>query len=274
MPAQAPYDNIAAVQGALTGYQSMDLLASLTFGLVIAENIREMGVEDPRSIAFEVSRSGVVAGFVMALIYCGMAWVGASMGSVMPDATNGASILAASAHLHFGYAGTVVVFAIFLLACLNVCIGLITCCGTYFAESYGAASAEVKGPLRAVPYRVWAFAFAAFSCVLSNFGLDAILAFSVPLLGALYPMAIMLVLMGLFHKACDAHALVWPWAIGATGAVSVAVALRDAVAPGLWIPVDALPLAGLGLGWVLPAVCGVAVGFAHSLLLEAKLSKR
>lgn len=273
--AQAPYDGNAAIQGALTGYQSMDLLASLTFGLVIADNIRNLGVGEPSHVAREVSRAGVVAGIVMALIYCGLAWVGASLGTVMPDAANGAAILAASASMHFGFAGTVLTAVIFLLACLNVCIGLITCCGTYFAENYGAesgrsgvagktgVSGKTGGFFGKLAYRHWALAFAVFSCAASNFGLNAILAFSVPLLGALYPMAIVLVALGLFRRACDANPQVWPWAVGVTGAVSIVCALRDALAPALWLPIDALPLAGDGLGWVLPAIIGVVAGFAH-----------
>lgn len=264
--AQAPYDTNAVVAGALNGYQSMDLLASLTFGLVIAENVRGLGVREPACVAREISRAGVVAGVLMALIYCGMAWVGATLGSVMPDATNGAVLLTTSATLHFGVAGTVVVAAIFLLACLNVCIGLVSCCGTYFCETYGADAPNAKGPLSRVSYRAWTFAFAAFSCVLSNVGLDAILAFSVPLLGALYPMAIMLVLMGIFHRACDARPQLWPWAIGVTAVVSVAEALRDALAPTLWLPIDVLPFADLGLTWVVPALVGLLVGYLVSFV--------
>lgn len=49
------------------------------------------------------------------------------------------------------------------------------------------------------PFAVLAFVFATFSCVLSNVGLDVILMFSVPMLNALYPVAIVLVLMGLVH---------------------------------------------------------------------------
>ena len=60
-----------------------------------------------------------------------------------------------------------------------------------------------------MPYRAWAIGFALFSCALSNIGLDAILAFSVPLLGALYPIAIVLVVMGMLHRACDAVPAVW-----------------------------------------------------------------
>ena len=111
-----------------------------------------------------------------------------------------------------------------------------------------------------IPYAGWAAAFAIFSCVVSNVGLDAILTFSVPLLSALYPVSIVFVIMGMAHRACDRLPLTWPWAIGATTVVSVATALRDAFFTGTWLPFDALPLASLGFGWLLPALCGAAVG--------------
>lgn len=258
---QAPYDSAAPIQGFLTGYQTMDLLASLTFGLVIAENIKGLGVSDSHGLMREISRAGIVAGILMALVYCGLAQVGASFGSVMPNATNGAALLTASATLHFGIAGTVIIAAIYLLACLNVCIGLISCCGTYFAETFGAAAPGAQTRmLGRIPYAGWAAAFAVFSCVVSNVGLDAILTFSVPLLSALYPVSIVFVIMGMVHCACDRLPLTWPWAIGATTVVSVATALRDAFFTGTWLPFDALPLASLGFGWLLPALCGAAVG--------------
>lgn len=258
---QAPYDGAASIQGFLTGYQTMDLLASLTFGLVIAENIKGLGVSDSHGLMREISRAGIVAGILMALVYCGLAQVGASFGSVMPSATNGAALLTASATLHFGIAGTVIIAAIYLLACLNVCIGLISCCGTYFAETFGAAAPGAQTRmLGRIPYAGWAAAFAVFSCVVSNVGLDAILTFSVPLLSALYPVSIVFVIMGMVHCACDRLPLTWPWAIGATTVVSVATALRDAFFTGTWLPFDALPLASLGFGWLLPALCGAAVG--------------
>lgn len=258
---QAPYDSAAPIQGFLTGYQTMDLLASLTFGLVIAENIKELGVNDSHGLMREISRAGIVAGILMALVYCGLAQVGASFGSVMPNATNGAALLTASATLHFGIAGTVIIAAIYLLACLNVCIGLISCCGTYFAETFGAAAPGAQTRvLGRIPYAGWAAAFAIFSCVVSNVGLDAILTFSVPLLSALYPVSIVFVIMGMARRGCDRLPLTWPWAIGATTVVSVATALRDAFFTGTWLPFDALPLASLGFGWLLPALCGAAVG--------------
>lgn len=251
--AHATYASAPAMSGFLTGYQTMDLLASLTFGIVIATNIRELGVTDDVGLTREVSRAGIFAGVLMGIIYCGLALVGVNIAAVLPGATNGAEILAASAGQHFGTVGTVVVAAIFLLACLNVCIGLISCCGTYFSDEFPR-----------IPYRVWALGFAVFSCVVSNFGLDAILTFSVPLLNAMYPMAIILVVMGMLHKVCDGMPVVWPCAVGLTAVVSIVTSLRDAFFTGAWLPFDVLPFADLGMNWVVPALLGALIGVVVS----------
>ena len=265
---RTPYDADAAVQGFLTGYQTMDLLASLAFGIVIAETIHGLGVTDAGGVCREISRAGVVAGVLMTLIYGGLAIVGANLSGVMPGATNGAAVLTGSATIHFGFAGTVVVAAIFLLSCMNVCIGLISCCARYFCDSYVAGGSEGTDGKLSRPYKLIAVGFAAFSCVLSNVGLDAILVFSVPLLNALYPVAIVLVAMGMAHGFCDAHPLVWKWVGGAVALESVIVAARDAFFAGAWLPFDALPLDGIGMAWLPVAVIAFAAGFIHSRIVR------
>lgn len=254
--ASAPYDKAPAIQGFITGYQTMDVLASLTFGIVIAQNIRSLGVEENGPVAREVMKAGLLMGVLMALVYCGTAYVGTSLGPQPGEVANGATVLTASASGHFGFAGTVIIAAIFLLACLNVCIGLLSCCAAFFHERF-----------ERVPYRVWVVLFAVFSCVVSNAGLDAILAFSVPLLNALYPVAIVLVLMGMGHAVCDRAPMVWPWVGGVVSVVSVATSLRDVAAPQTWLVLDALPLADLGFNWVVPALLALAVGIVHSKLV-------
>lgn len=258
-PVRAPYDNAAAVQGFLNGYQTMDLLAALNFGIVIALNIRSFGVERPGDVAFEISRAGVVAGVLMLLIYCGLGFVGVVTAVYMPDAQNGAQLLTAAATGHFGLAGTIIIAAIFFIACLNVCTGLISCCSTYFAETFPK-----------LPYAVWAAIFAVFSCVVSNFGLTAILTFSVPLLNALYPAAIVLVIMGMLHRACDRVPYVWKWVVGVVAVESVIVSLRDAFFANVWLPFDMLPLADIGLGWLAPALVAAVIGVVHSLARQGR----
>ena len=190
----------------------------------------------------------------MLLIYCGLGFVGVVTAAYMPEAQNGAQLLTAAATRHFGLAGTIIIAAIFFIACLNVCTGLISCCSTYFAETFPRLS-----------YKVWAAIFAIFSCVVSNFGLTAILTFSVPLLNALYPAAIVLVIMGMLHRACDRVPYVWKWVVGVVAVESVIVSLRDAFFANVWLPFDMLPLADIGLGWLVPALVAAVIGVAHSL---------
>ena len=133
------------------------------------------------------------------------------------------------------------------------------------------ASQRRRSPSRS---SAWAAAFAAFSCAVSLVGLDAILAFSAPLLGALYPPAIVLVVMGLAHGRCDRLPRMWPCAVLATAAFSVAVGLRDAFAPGAWLPLDALPLADAGLGWLVVAIAGAAAGAIWSLAERRRRARR
>ena len=106
--------------------------------------------------------------------------------------------------------------------------------------------------------------FAVFSCGVSLVGLDSILTFSAPLLGALYPPAIALMVLGLAHSACDKAPRVWPWTVLAVAAASVVGALRDAFAPGAWIFLDALPGADMGLGWLCVALAAACIGIVHS----------
>ncbi len=249
----------AGVAGFVCGYQTMDVLASLAFGLVIALNVRELGLSDPTDVARQVIRSGAVAGVILALIYCGLSYLGFSMGSVMPDAANGAAVIAAAAAIEFGGVGSVLVAVIFALACLNVCIGLICSIGAYFAERYDRLS-----------YRQWALAITLVSLGLSNFGLTTILGYSVPLLSALYPVAICIAVMGLVQRG-GGNAWAWRLAVGLCAIDSVAVALRDGFAPKLELPLlDQLPLADLSMGWVLPAVAGFALG----LVVERVVTSR
>lgn len=253
IPAVQPhYAEQPAIEGFFTGYQTMDLLAALCFGIVVAANVRERGITEPGKTARTICIAGMIAGALMAAIYCGLAFVGATAGGVAEGATNGAAILSAQANAHFGTAGSVIVAAIFLLACLNVCTGLISCCSEYFAGVFP----RIKLP-------VWAGIFAIFSCCVSLVGLDAILAFSAPLLGVLYPPAIALVVMGMMHGLCDRCPRVWAWTVLAVTAYSIIDAIRGIVDPLAVLPV---PGASLGLGWIAVALVAAAASVIHSLL--------
>lgn len=60
---RAPYDAAPFVRGFIEGYQTMDTLAALNFGLIIAMNIRALGVTKDSGVVRETIFAGFVAGF-------------------------------------------------------------------------------------------------------------------------------------------------------------------------------------------------------------------
>ena len=89
----------------------------------------------------------------------------------------------------FGEPGAILLAVIFTVACLTTCVGLITSCSEYFA------SLSTK-----VTYKTWVRVLSLSSMVLANMGLTKILAVSVPVLNAIYPIAIMLIVLAMFDK--------------------------------------------------------------------------
>ena len=144
--------------------------------------------------------------------------------------------------------------AIFLIACLNTCIGLISCVSDYF-----------HGLFPRVSYRAFAAFFSVASMVVSNIGLAGIIRLSTPVLNAIYPAAIVLIALS-FVPQLAAFRLVYPLTVGLTCVQSVTEALAQS---GLSIPlwtnaVTALPLTQTGFGWVLPALVGLLLGLVLS----------
>ena len=174
---------------------------------------------------------------------------GALTGAAAPGLATGAEVLTVLAELLFGKAGLVLLAAIFMLACFNTCVGLIACVGEYFHTL-----------LPRIPYPALAAFFAAASMLIANLGLADILRLSVPVLNALYPVAIVLITLS-FVPGLEQRCRVYPLCIGCTAVQSIAAALPLGPLSAL---ANALPLAALGFGWVLPAVVGLLAGILLS----------
>ena len=223
----------------------MDTLAGLNFGAVIALNIRARGVTESRAVESGTIRAGLLAGGLLLAVYAMLSHAGAQTGAVYPGLATGAEVLTALAQQLFGRAGLVLIAAIFVIACFNTCVGLIACVGQYFHQL-----------LPRIPYPAIAAFFAVASMLVSNLGLAAIIRLSTPVLNAIYPAAIVLILLS-FMPGLEKHRAVYPLCMGLTALQSIAAALPlGAVSAAA----NALPLGSMGFGWVLPALAGLAGG--------------
>ena len=111
----------------------MDTLAALNFGIIIALNIKNKGISREDSVVRETVKAGAVAGVLLSLVYAALAFIGGPVGQQAGEGANGARILTFVAGNLFGASGMVILGVIFFIACLNTCVGLISCCSQYFS---------------------------------------------------------------------------------------------------------------------------------------------
>ncbi len=245
--------------GFLAGYNTMDALASLAFGIVVVQVIRGLGVEEPGAVAGSTVRAGVFSCLFMGLIYVAVTVVGVQSRGLFAPAENGGVALAQIARHYLGSAGALVLAATVTLACLKTAVGLVTSCAETFVGMFP------RGP----KYAVWAVVFSVVSFLFANLGLSAIIGWSIPVLMFLYPLAIALIALALFGKLFRHDRAVYGWTIGFTLVAALYDLLRTlpaAVRAALHLDGvleavgSVLPLAGLGLGWLVPTLLGAAIG--------------
>mgnify|MGYP002595352278 CR=1 FL=1 len=245
--------------GFLEGYNTMDALASLAFGIVVINVIRGLGVTEPGAIAKNTVLSGIFSCLFMGGIYVAVTIVGTRSHSLTVSCTNGGEAFAVIAEHYLGRAGLVVLALTVILACLKTSIGLVTSCAETFTAMFP------NGP----KYGFWATCFSIFSLLVTNIGLNAIIAISLPVLMFLFPLAITLILLALLGHFFDHDRAVYAWVTGLTLVAAFYDLLRtlpDHLRAVLHVNglVDAvgkaLPFATIGLGWICPAILGLVIG--------------
>lgn len=243
------YQSLPLVQGFLDGYQTMDAIVALIFGLVLAISIRAKGVDQPEAMGRTMLKASVLAAALFLAVYGALTFIGHSHG--VPGVQNGAQLLSGVAWDLFGSAGGVIVAAIFVIACLNTCISLLCCCGEYF-----------HGLFPRISYTGWTCFFAVVSAVVANAGLDMILRVSVPVLNCLYPAAILLIALTFLPERLRDKPLLFPLSVGLATVFGVLHTLDQVglAIPGLTALAALLPLYQAGLGWLLPGIAGALAG--------------
>ena len=260
------YVQSAFFAGFLQGYDTLDALASLAFGIIVIRAVRQLGVTEPGRVAVSTVNAGLVSMFLMALIYAATALVGAQSFSLYGERLSdpsftGGDALAIIARHYFGGMGGLLLAVTVTLCCMKTAVGLVTACAETFEEMF-------PGKLS---YRWWAVLFSGASMLISNFGLSKIIEFSAPVLYFLYPLAIVLILLGLFGRLFGHARPVYQWTMGFTLAAAALELCRVlGIRPVADFVGRILPFYTYGLGWLLPA----AIGFILGLLWRKREEKR
>ncbi len=189
-----------------------------------------------------------MAGIGLTLLYLALFRLGSDSAILVDQSANGAAILHAYVQHTFGGAGSFLLAALIFIACMVTAVGLTCACAEFFAQYL---------PLS---YRSLVFILGGFSMVVSNLGLSHLIQISIPVLTAIYPPCIVLVVLsftrGWWHNSTRV--------IAPAMLISLLLGLIDGVkasALGGMLPAwtQKMPLADQGLAWLMPTVAMVVI---------------
>lgn len=257
-PVQTAYENTPFITGFIEGYNTLDALASLAFGIIIVTTIRQRGVTKPSTVALDTIKSGAVSILLMGLIYSLLAYMGTMSLGTFPLSDNGGIALAQIANHYLGTFGSLILALIVIVACLKTGIGLISSFSETFIELFPKQN-----------YLFFATGVSIMACLFANIGLTKIIEFSIPVLMFLYPLAMTLILLAILGPLFSHSSRVYQMTTYFTLIASVVDGLNASPAfiststvakTIISFGENYLPLFSIGMGWLLPASIGFVIG--------------
>lgn len=184
----------AFVSGLEWGYNTLDLLAAFFFSSVVMTSLaKQMDVHDDRDfkkLIPSVLSSSFLAGFLLAVIYAGFAFVASrysqGLSEVEPD-----QILGAVAYQILGPTAGIFATVTVIMACFTTEIALVQVFGTYLSEEIFQ---------KKLGYRPCLVITLAITFLVSLLGFDEIVKVAKPAVLLLYPTFIVMAFVNLAHK--------------------------------------------------------------------------
>ena len=261
---QPSYQEHAFFTGFTQGYNTLDALAALAFGILIVTTIRNMGVTKPSEIAKDTIKSGAISIVLMGIIYTLLAYVGTMSLGGFALSSNGGIALAQIADHYLGTYGSILLALIVILACLKTGIGLITAFAETFTDLFPKRN-----------YIVFVTLASALACLVATVGLTNIIQISLPVLMFIYPLAMTLILLVLVGPLFKQRPAVYRMTTYFTLIASIVDGLNacpDGIKQTSFVKTlldfatNYLPFFKLGMGWIVPALIGLVIGLIWSMV--------
>lgn len=251
------YSRNFGLQGFLDGYLTLDALAGLNYGLVVAYVVKSKIDDEESKFTKTVIRTGIIAAIMLFTVYMMLAHVGAASASMFPQTKNGAEILTQTMRYSYGNFGAVLLALMFIIACLNIGVGLTISLSQYF-----------NSLIKKVPYKAWATIWVFWSYILANLGFQKIMEYSIPVLLAIYPPSLVLIILALLDKQIKSDKIIYRCTVYPTVVISIINTLSkiNITIPVLTKFVKNLPLQSADLEWVLVTVICFIISFGVTKL--------
>ena len=201
-------------------------------------------------------------GFGFSVLYIGLAFLGnhfnvASALAKDADLNVGSYVLTMASRELFGTFGQAFLAVMVVITCLTTTVGLIVSVGEFFEETFPRFS-----------YKVYATVFTLIGFGVATLGLQTIIAFSLPVLMILYPITVVIAFFVLVNKKVAFSKKGMQLTVALTTIISTVSSLASALKlEGLAKALEILPLQGLSLGWMGPAIIGILI----ALILPDKI---
>ena len=247
VPAEPKIDNVPAT-GIEAGYQTLDALASLIFGIILLKSAENKGYSRLKDRVRVVSGAGIVAGIALFIVYLGLTYLGVTTSAYFDLSVDRAALVMSIVQRLLGSGGVILFSIVVALACITTAVALVSSASGYFSDLSGGR----------LSYPLLCTIICVFSALVSNIGLDQIIAIASPILDVVYPPTLVLVFLAFFGGRIRND---WIFRIAALGALisSFLTMLNHYTSLPLSF-LDMLPLSSLGFGWILPAAAGGVIG--------------
>lgn len=261
-PTGTGYVRHALSHGFLEGYNTMDALAGLAFGVTIVSAVRGLGRRSQKHEAAITARAGTLAMLLVGVIYVLLTIVGAMSLGRFKASADGGIVFAQVVQAYAGMWGQAILALLIAVTCLTTAVGLVAA----FAEDF-----QAHFPI--MTYHQWLALACLASFLTANLGLEQIIRWSLPVLRFIYPLAICLIVLSLFSPLFRGDRVVYRCSLALTlvpAVLDLIVALPPVVSQSIFGQAVAawrlhyLPLAKLGLAWVVP----MAIGLILSCLIH------
>lgn len=261
---QAPFFN-----GFLQGYNTMDALAGLAFGVTVVTAVRQMGKTTAKSNAKVTAKAGILATLTIGVIYVALIWLGATTLQHYQIAADGGTTFNQIVTYYLGNVGHALLASLITVTCLTTAVGLIAA----FAQDFHRSFPKVS-------YHTWLFLMTLASFLTANFGLDTIIAWSTPMLMFLYPFAMVLILLSITANLFNKDRVVYFLTVLFTlvpAFLDMIAAFPPVVSQSSWalalkrVQMKYLPFAAIGMDWIIPALLGLVIGLACHYVVTRKV---
>lgn len=238
------------------GYQTMDALgASLMSGIVLTDLIRRGYTDDKTQVKASI-QIGIIAFICLALVYGSLTYVGSTVSSMFTPDMDRTAILLGTVETLLGGVGKFLLGLGVALACLTTSTGLISTCGNFFND-------VTDGKLQ---YKHIVIVATVIAFAISLIGVEGIIKIAVPVLTAVFPIVIFLILASIFdfqikYNGVFIGGVIGAGAIGIIEAINLFSQMNGGNAMGSLVDkINTFPLANFAFEWLVPAVICAVIG--------------